>query len=498
MELQFDKTIYKSLHKVVSQVLDQELTQEIRLPDSMPDIGRVLGSWGQIVLRSKEWFGNSIGISGGVMAWILYVPENGIQAMSFETWIPFQMKWDITETKRDGSICVLPLVKSLDSRTISARKFMLRANISVQCEAYEPTETTVYHNDQLPDDIQILKESYPLQIPVEAGEKSFQIDDELSLPTKLTDTEKLCYYDIRPQITETKILGDKLLFRGKANLHGTYFGESGIIQPLDQELTFSQYTQLDNEYGTNADALTCPVVTGIEIDITAERPMIKINLSAQYVIYDTKVLEITEDAYSISREVKPEIGTLCLLSKLDRIEKNVELSQKINTQTKEILDSVWYPTHAEKHQNGAVMEIVQSGVFQVLYLDMDGNMQGCSLPAKQTWELLSNPQNGVDVYSFSDPKPRVVGGGEEAAITVGMGIQAIVSSENGLQMVSTLEIGETKAADPTKPSFIVRKIGNNRIWDIAKQYGAKVSDIIPQNSIDDGTNDDRVILIPVC
>ena len=76
MELQFNKSVCNCLQKLVAQTQTQEQTQEIRLPDGMPDIGRVLGAWGQVLMRSKEWRGSGMGVSGGVMVWVLYMPED--------------------------------------------------------------------------------------------------------------------------------------------------------------------------------------------------------------------------------------------------------------------------------------------------------------------------------------------------------------------------------------------------------------------------------------
>ena len=153
METMFYKNPCPCLRKVASQVQEQEQTQQLRIADAMPDIGRVIGCWGQIVIRSKEWRGSNMSVSGGVMAWVLYAPEDGTQPRHVDAWIPFQMKWDLPDTQRDGAICVIPQLVSMDARTTSARKLMVRANISVLGEALEPCEPEVSVPGQLPADV---------------------------------------------------------------------------------------------------------------------------------------------------------------------------------------------------------------------------------------------------------------------------------------------------------------------------------------------------------
>ena len=77
MELQFQNKSLDCLRSILCSVKSQEQTQEMKLPEAMPDVAKVLGAWGQCVLRSKEWHNGRMSISGGVMAWVLYAPEDG-------------------------------------------------------------------------------------------------------------------------------------------------------------------------------------------------------------------------------------------------------------------------------------------------------------------------------------------------------------------------------------------------------------------------------------
>jgi len=222
LELQFNKVVLPYLKQIVSEVQDQEQTQELRLPDTMPDIARVLCSRGQILIRNKQWHNDAVSVGGGVMVWVLYQPEDDSGVKWVETWIPFQMRWEIPETKRDGSICVRPLLRSVDARNTSARKLFVRACVSLQSSVGAPDDTEIYTPSELPDDIQLLQKSYSFVLPTEAGEKAFVLDDSISLPAELPQPEKVISYCVQPVILEKKVLTDKLVFRGTANLHMLY------------------------------------------------------------------------------------------------------------------------------------------------------------------------------------------------------------------------------------------------------------------------------------
>ena len=95
MELAFEKNAVDHLQKLVCQVVSQEETAETVVPDSLPDVGRIVGCWGVPVVRSKEWRQNGMGVSGGVSAWVLYVPEEGGAPRQVAVYLPFTAKWGI-------------------------------------------------------------------------------------------------------------------------------------------------------------------------------------------------------------------------------------------------------------------------------------------------------------------------------------------------------------------------------------------------------------------
>ena len=121
MELQFKEQHCTCLQPAVREVQNLEQTQELKLTDGMPDIGRILNAWGQTVLRSKEWRDDRIAVSGGVMVWVLYAPEDGSQVRCLESWIPFQMQWELPANTPEGSIRIQSMLRFADARSVSAR-----------------------------------------------------------------------------------------------------------------------------------------------------------------------------------------------------------------------------------------------------------------------------------------------------------------------------------------------------------------------------------------
>ena len=238
MEIQFQKNSVSYLKTLLRQQQKQEQTQQVRLSDTMPDIGRILGVWGQVILRGKEWRGDSVGVSGGVMAWVLYASEGDGKPCCVDAWIPFQMQWDMEGADRDGTIEVSPQLCHIDARMLSDRKMILRATVGVTMQAMLPASGNLYTPAELPADIQILQRTYPMLLPAEAGEKQFELEQSLEIPPDGARVDKLIRYCASPALTEYKIVSDKLILRGNAEIYALYMDDLGKLRRRSWQVPF--------------------------------------------------------------------------------------------------------------------------------------------------------------------------------------------------------------------------------------------------------------------
>ena len=498
MELTFNKTAYPCLRKAVSQVQTQEQTQEVRLPESMPDIGRVLGSWGQALIRSKEWRGSSMAVSGGVMAWVLYAPEDGSAPVSVESWIPFQMRWEFPQTDRDCTMNIVPLLRSVDARSTSARKLMVRANVSILGEAFEPIEPETAMPENVPEDLQLLKVSYPIELPKEAGEKQFQLDEELNLPDTYPEAAKILRYALHPKILEQKVMAGRLVFRGKGDLCMLYADPDGGIHGWECEVPFSQYAELDRDYGVNSAATIIPILTSLELIPDVQRRLqLKCGMCGQYVVFDRELVELAEDAYSPVRQVKTEMQELKMPLRLDQKRETMRTQQQLTAPAERVVDVCWLPDHPQHRQDADAAVLAVPGQLQVLYYDNAGSLQSGIVRAEETWQIASDPQNKVGAYLQMSGYPSADINEQGVVLTAQWDVTADVFSEQGLPMLTQITLGEKNEKDPNRPSLILRKAGQQRLWDIARECGSTVDAIKQANGLEDQPAADRILLIPV-
>lgn len=497
MQLQFERQGIPCLKTLKREMQSQEQTQEVRISDGMPDIGSIIGAWGQVILRGKEWQSDSMNVSGGTMVWVQYMPEEGGEPQWVESWLPFQMQWSLPETQHDGTILVQCILRSVDARSLSARKLMIRTNVSVLSMAMEKQEQMISVPKDVPEDVQLHIRRYPIQLPVEAGEKAFTIEETLVLPPSAPKMEKLILYTLQPEITEERLMSDKLVFRGNGVLHILYTGEDGGQYTWDFDLPFTQYCELDSEYADTSEMMLWPCVTALEAEMVEEQLQIKAGLVCQYRICNFPVISVAEDAYSVRRDVNPAWEELELPGILESKTQTLHVQQGSSLDGMRLTQTQFLPQPVQVQRVGNEATLMLNGQFQMLYYNMDGNLR----MATQKWEEnLSVPvgegtQLDVQLWPAGKTQGTIMSG--VAQLTSELKLTTETHSGRGIPMITELELGELQQPDPHRPSLILKRACGKSLWEIAKENSSTVTVIEQANGLQAEPEDNRMLLIPV-
>lgn len=482
MELQWNKTPCPYLHTQIRQVQTLEETQELRLPEELPDIGRVLCAWGQCVVRGKQWRGDGMQASGGVTVSVLYLPEDGSVARCVESWLPFQAKWSFPQTRREGAMRIATLLRGVDARTLSARKMMLRANISLLGEALEPTEAEIYVPAELPAGIEVLANVYPAVLPREAGEKQFTIEDETHIP----GVSKWVSFSMQPEVTEQNVVGSRVVIRGNGHLRYVYLDEQGEIRSGNLDIPFAQFADLDRDYDNEATADLMLCVSGMEPETGEDSLHIQCSVTAQYLIKDRALLEIIEDAYSPTRELSLEIQTLKLPMEL---ENRVEvLDADPVFQEGKVLDMMFLPEYPVQYRDGDMVNLEIPAQFRFLYQDPEGNLQS----ATENWSTTLT----VPAAENTQLQPTITSI-EPSSNSARMKLNLQTWADQQIPMISGLTVGGSKPLEEARPSLILRPMDTDSLWELAKETGSTMDAIRKANGLTQEPRQGQMLLIPV-
>ncbi len=492
MELPFEKTVCRFWQQKQYTPVMREETQEFRLPESLPDIGRVIAAWGQTVIRGKDWRSDHVGINGGVMVWVLYAPEDGGEVRRIESWLPFNVRLEQSHRGDDGVIRAEGALCSVDARSTSSRKLMLRCQVGLLVQTLVPRQTELMAPKELPGDIEVLERSYPMILTRETGEKTFLVDETVALPAGVGD--KVVYYRLTPQILEQKVLGGKAVFRGVGDLHVLLQDREGKLSGTDLEVPFAQYLDLDGSYdeGTEISNLLC--VTSLEAEATENGELrIRCGLVSQYIINAPTMIRCVEDAYSTCRELELGRQEVLLPGWLEEQVREVELAERMGEVP---LDAIFFPDLPMVTRQPGGAEISLGGTFQTLCADADGMLTGKTTKASRSLNLSTECETIPQTWLQGGTGVRREGGGCALEAKLGLKIASICTKP--LSMVASISGGSCTLPRADRPSVIVRaRKGEETLWDIAKYCGSTVSAIQRLNKLDTEPEENRLLLIPV-
>ena len=490
MEMEFTKTAIPCLKQILCRTAAQEQTQELRLGDGMPDAGRVLGCWGQLLARGKQWRDRRISLSAGCTIWVLYAPEDGSQAQMLEGYVPLQLEWELPETETSGDIRVDMEISGMDARIVSPRKLMVRLNVNAQARAFVPDYVSSFESREIPEDVQLLKKTYPVTLICEAGEKMVNPEERFSLP----GAEKILCYHMMPVVTETKLSAGRLLIKGIGKVTLLCMGTDGKLFTESLELPFSQLADPQGEVGENADVDVTVCPTGLEVDLEDDAQLrVRADLVCQYLICQRQEVTLFEDCYSNLRDLNAVTGKVSIPAILDSVAQTVSLEIPWEYESGEVVNcSLWTRlTQSRAGDGGVACEL--RGTCQVLCYNREGKLDSKILPWEESMHF---PSSEACDMVFALKRGELLKE-RHGSISADMELTGECMSQEEKTLITALELGEEKERDEGRPSVILRRAGTQELWDLAKACGSTVEGIRRANELEDEPVADMLLLIPV-
>jgi LysM repeat protein len=487
MELVFETKTASRLRPVIHETKSQEETAEINVPDSCPDVGRIVYPSAAAVLRGKECQAGSAALAGGVRAGVVYVPEDGSAPRALDAWLPFTIRFDQPALSQDTEIAAQARVRSVDARMINSRKILVRVGIGGELDGWEEESESVQSLSQAPDAVQRKIRTYPLVVPAETAEKPFTVSEDIEVPAGKPDVKTVCAFDALPEITEKKIVGNKAVFKGTLYFKALYLAPDDTFAVLEQQIPFSQYCELQNDYD-DEELTVLLAVTGTELETDdsgdARKLLLTVNLLAQCLVSARRPMEVCEDAYALKGTLQPEWTEYAADSRLDSQTLRAPVQGSVKGPVRAVVDSAAYLDFPgqERTQNGLRLRVPAN--VNVLYLDEQGQLQGGSGKAEASCEIaladtaLCRPRAALESGGFAAP------GTDGAELRFGAIFEADTFAPQKLRNLSggTYEPKSEKQED--RPSVVVLANREKQdVWNLAKKYGTTEEAIQKANGL---------------
>lgn len=488
-------------------LLSQEETAETIVPDYCPDIARIIETNGAVYLHSRELRDGRAELSGMVQVTVLYTPdgESGIRALEFS--VPFSVEGDAQSLEGCSSLAAEVEAESLETRLLNPRKLFTRCKLNARITGWKRV-TLSFATDAAAQEypLEIRKETRRAILLTQIAEREFTFTDDWNLSPGRPGAYELLSSRVAHTVTESKLIGNKLIFKGIFSVSLLYNTEDGTCCSGSGELPFSQILDVTGAPEEASAAVTLQL-TGADIRIDSGDPegrriAVTLYLRAMALLRQEQELEVLNDLYSTACELHYDAEPLALVTLCQRQTRREAVREllEIGVVAAEVI-AVWVDCGAVTVSGeGERTGLRTAADVRILYRDEGG----VPLVAERRMEIscaAAVPEDcAVTAWAVCPEEPQGSIGerGIEVRFPVDFCMEAVRQTRT-LCVASARLDTDTPKDCAACPSLVLRRMGGDETaWDLAKACNSTISAILAANGIAEEADIPRetLILIP--
>ena len=507
MELELKKESYVFYDTGFSMTGTREEMYDAIVPDALPDILRIVESYGIAMIGTREMRESRLIVTGTVRASVIYVPESGEGLEHLSLSIPFTHEFEMNLERRGVVLCGVE-VQTIDSRTINPRKILVRTTVRIDVRSIEQRSFSLCADTNATgrEDVQLLKQSHLVRLPCAVKTKSFSISDDLEMPSSNPPAAEILKWSCKATAGEYNIVGRKVIFKAMLSIKLLCKGRSPGYEIFTAliELPFSQIIEADGLVeGSECTIWLQP--ENIAVDLAGESGgriiTISTDIEAQLNAYAPKRLETIADLYSTSMRSVVDTRPYEFTELVDMTTKRQTVRDTVETDTpvRYVLDmEVLFDEVTVSKELGMIRADTTAEV-NILYVAEEGGIYHASsrLPVSVKSEAPDGCDCRAKVTSASEAFSAAAISGAEVRFDACFELE--VTRRSNIFAVNSARLEPYGEDAPLRPSVVLKYPQRGEsLWSMAKRYNAAESDIRAANELehDDEPNPDELLLIP--
>lgn len=506
MELELKTTSLDTYETGGELTLTQEESVETIVPDSCPDMARIISTHGKVFLHSREVRDGKAEVTGTLRITVLYVPEKEGTLRSLNFAMPFTAESEANALPGCRVITAETALEFLESRMLNPRKIFTHCRLVTRLTGYQRTAlcfcTDVEAGEEL--GVQKRQERQRAMLLTEIAEKDFTFTEELNLSPGRAGAAEIMHSEICTSVTEKKIVGSKLIFKGLFHLSLLYRTAEGACAAATGELPFSQIMESEGE-GEEPDLHL--QLTGADLRISGEDPegrriAVTLYLHATALLRQQQEVTLLSDLYSTAYETHYEAAPVSMTAFHETFQRRQTVREvlEIGAAADTILCAAVSCGAVSVSREGESVTLRTPAAVRVLYLDEGG----APLVAERTLEVSCQTELPEDcrVTAWACCSEEVQGSLGDRGIEVRFPVDFCIEAASRVKRVciSAVKLSpESGGESANAPSLVLRCLGGQETaWDLAKRYHTTISAILSANRLESEGElpRDRLLLIP--
>lgn len=480
------------------------LNEDIIVPDIKPDILNTISTSGNVCVYKKELLEEKIKIDGCVNLYLVYLADSDDgRTRSINCNIDFSKNIEIKGCKPeiylDSNVCV----KNIECKVINGRKVNVKIIIEIQLILSVEEDINIIEDIKEIEDIQKLNKNISLNQSIGRGQTKIYAKDTISI-NDVDNLAEILSVDVNIINSDVKTSYNKVLVKADANLKIMYLTDDNRICNIESNIPVMGFIDIINV----SDEHTCNIRYEIKNIIikpnNVEEHSIYIELEIEAICdtYVNKQIEIIQDLYSPSKDIKFKCKNIRTICDKHQVKGTLMVDEKIKVDEMNSGDKICDVKVIPQIESQNILQgrIVYSGKLElnILYLSSnDLNNKNIVLPFEFTLEdenINSNYDAEININILK--QDFIVLDDNTINAKIEMEFMPIVSKNMQMNIIDEIQVDERLEDNYSIVIYFVKK--DETLWEIAKKFGSRVEDIVAVNNIEnaDKINEGQQLFIP--
>ena len=468
--------------------------QDFIVPDIKPDIQKVLKLTATPVLHQADAGQGRLNISGDLLLYLCYLPEEGATARAMELRLPFSDVFDI-----GGCDVCLPEVSVLRTacNLLNGRKVNVRVTLSVHCTLQSHQKVQLLYPEE-EENLRILTKPFSYCETVSVADRTVEFLEQLELPAHSAPIRELLSVEPTVVLQEYQAINERIAVTGVVRVETLYLPDSDPcnIARMEHELPFTEVLHADDlKEGAycHLSVLPCRFEVGLLEDSDGDACLISFRFSFRLVAdaCNQEECETVADAFGLNTPVALQTDTHHTVCTCQQEVLSQSVRQILPVRgVLEVCSLTATPRMTDcTTEQGMITHSGELSVSALLLCEPDGVAEPfyATVPFSITQESCASSKEQVTATPLCEHAGYTLqpDGGLELRATLKLMVSTVCCEEHTL-VTELLPCEETAPKESRMVIYFTRE--GDCLWDIAKRYGSCPKKIAALNHLTEDGN----------
>lgn len=499
------KNTLRYQRQVARQTVYREESAESIVPDTLPDIARIVDTTGTACIRDWELGTDEVIVKCTVRTSVLYMAEDDRKLYKLEMPVSFTQRVELRGAEPSCDLLCSCALVSADARAVNPRKVSVRVNTAITSRLYAKTEESFTTGADDMRECCVKTEEVSFTTVSAVTYKNFTLVEDIDLPESAGSISEVLRAELRIRPVDVKLMTNRVVVRAEAAVSALCANADN--EPVRVERNFC-FTQMADVPGAEEDLTACVDfgLRSFELD-----PALDMSGDSRYLSLSAGVIlnmelsrnssmHVLTDLYGTRRDSTLQMREVTLTSPAEPRSYQAAASEHMDTAipVRRIVDQRLQTDEAVEYMQGETEASVGAMVF-VLCEGDDGAyynfVRRISLVFEVRGEAPSRVKTEIEMFAVT----LSASGGID--VEIGAALCAGEEKVRRVAMVDAVEWGEEFPPDGySRMSALIRRVsGDETLWEIAREYHTAVEAIALANQMNTDSVPARgeLLLIPM-